>query len=78
MDGVFYDWKGNLIGIEKGNDMVEKCGNCAYHKKDKERKAYICVNERSDSCGDVTQFTERCPDFEGREADGFVTRHLGK
>ena len=48
------------------------CGYCAYHKKDD--KGWMCVNERSDSCGDYTKFSERCPDFEGREDDGFVTR----
>lgn len=48
------------------------CGHCAYHKKD--GKDWMCVNERSDSCGDYTRFTEHCPDFEGREDDGFVTR----
>lgn len=48
------------------------CGYCAYHKKDD--KDWMCVNERSDNCGDYTNFTDRCIDFEGREDDGFVTR----
>ena len=52
--------------------MIEKCGNCAYHKKCK--KGYKCDNERSDSYGDYTDFTERCIDFQGREDDGYVTR----
>lgn len=77
MDGVYYDWKGNLIGIhsEMGEHMSEKnCGHCAYHKKDSKKKEWMCVNERSDSCGEYTAFTERCPGFEGREDDGYVTR----
>ena len=48
------------------------CGYCAHHKKDD--KDWMCVNERSDNCGDYTNFTDRCIDFEGREDDGFVTR----
>lgn len=56
--------------------MERNCGHCAYHSKNK--KGWMCVNERSDSCGDYTAFTERCPDFEGREDDGFVTRTFVK
>ena len=48
------------------------CGHCAHHKK--EDRDWMCVNERSANCGDYTYFTDRCPDFEGREDDGFVTR----
>ena len=64
--------------MKRGKTMERNCGHCAYHKKDKEKKAWMCVNERSDSCGDYTQFTERCPDFEGREDDGYVTRQPGR
>ena len=48
------------------------CGYCAYHSKDD--RDWMCVNERSDNYGDYTGFTDRCPDLEGREDDGYVTR----
>lgn len=41
------------------------CGYCAYHKKDE--KDWMCVNERSDNCGEYTSFSERCCDFEERK-----------
>lgn len=54
------------------NEKERACGYCAYHSKDE--RGWMCVNEKSDSCGDYTKFTETCPDFEGREDDGFVTK----
>ena len=60
----------------KEKEMDERnCGNCAYCMPIEKRKGNgKCKNERSDSYDDIVRMTERCPDFEGKETDGFVTR----
>ena len=73
MEGIYYDSKGNFLGIHASSER--SCGYCAYCKINEKKKGMgVCKNESSVSYDDRVYLTERCPDFVGREEDGYITR----
>ena len=46
--------------------MEECCGNCKYHRFDKDRQEWICANPQSDCEGEYTPYEESCDEHEGR------------
>lgn len=64
MEGVYYDGKGNLIGIAD-----ETCGNCKYCEYDKFGRAFVCVNADSAMCTDFVQPNDCCDEFKEKKRD---------
>ena len=58
MEGVYYDWKGNLIGIAD-----ETCGKCEYCEWDEFSKALVCGNADSSQCASFVQPNDCCDCF---------------
>lgn len=42
------------------------CGNCKYHRKDKETGEWVCTCVDSDLCGVETEYEYGCAEYEER------------
>ena len=45
----------------------EICGNCKWHRYEKESQGWVCCNADSDYCADWTEYDDSCDEFEEKE-----------
>ncbi len=45
----------------------EICGNCKWHRREKESGEFCCTCPESEYYGDYTEYTDRCDELEERD-----------